>query len=484
MRLLEPLGQAEEGRALIGNNPKHMARRPKNYEKSSSGLGRLQIKRLEATNFRSFQKCSVDLGALNVIVGQNGAGKSSFVSILKFLKHIASDGLDNAVSMLGGMSFLRNVNSARNESTKISIVTENPFLSFDSSPMVVVAGNPQIYPAFFSTETTYSIELTQGKTDDDFVVNREFLRTRFYVAPEGLIALVDARENDSLEKILEKHLKGQPADIAMTRRGGDLEVEILGQPENLTFEKNPLLGVAAQFGLSERSSILEPSRFLSLNSDIQRVFRNLPVYSFDPEYTKGAVSISGRTELDEDGENLALVVRNILRDAEQRERFELLVSDALPFVRGINVQNLPDMTRLVEFSEAYNSKALPAAFISDGTICVVAILVALFFQDNHAMVFEEPERHIHPALLSKVAGMMYDCSARSQVILTTQSSSLLDSVNPKDVLFVSRAPSGESRIGRVADTALIRSALENDLSLGDLHSLDFLGQLSGENGLT
>lgn len=459
-----------------------MAERQMEGGDSAYGLGLMHIKHLEASNFRSFRKCRTSLGALNVIVGQNGAGKSSFISILEFLKHIAVDGIDNAVSMLGGMSFLRNVNAPPNESTKISIEIENPFFSFDPSPVVVPAVTSSTYPAYFAARTTYSLELEQGKSDDDFLVTNESLRSRFYVIPEGYSALLEVPDGKPVKKWLRKMHCGTPAEVIFRRHGSDVHVEILQQPSNFTLAENPHMRGVARMGVRERASILEPGYLASVNGDVQQLLRELPIYNFDPEYTKGAVSISGRTELDEDGENLALVVRNILRDAEARERFELLVADALPFVKTINVQNLPDMTRLVEFAEVYNSKPLPAAFVSDGTICVVAILVALYFQENGAMVFEEPERHIHPALLSKVANMMYDCSARSQVILTTQSSALLDSVNPQDVLFVSRAPSGESTIGGVADKSLVKAALENDLSLGDLHSLNFLGQLAVENG--
>jgi len=52
--------------------------------------------------------------------------------------------------------------------------------------------------------------------------------------------------------------------------------------------------------------------------------------------------------------------------------------------------------------------ALPAFLISDGTINIIALLVALYFEKKPLAIIEEPERNIHPYLISRVVDMMKD----------------------------------------------------------------------------
>ena len=62
----------------------------------------MAIKSIEVSNFKSFDRLKVEFGQFNCIVGPNASGKSNFVQILKFLHDIATDGLDNAISLQGG----------------------------------------------------------------------------------------------------------------------------------------------------------------------------------------------------------------------------------------------------------------------------------------------------------------------------------------------------------------------------------------------
>jgi len=70
----------------------------------------MSIKRIEVRNFKSFEELKIDLGKFNVIIGANASGKSNFVHIFEFLRDITSSGLNNAISMQGGVEYLRNMN--------------------------------------------------------------------------------------------------------------------------------------------------------------------------------------------------------------------------------------------------------------------------------------------------------------------------------------------------------------------------------------
>lgn len=69
----------------------------------------MAIKRIKASNFKSFKNLDIELGKFNLLIGANAAGKSNFISIFRFLKDAATVGLDYAVSMQGGVEFFRNM---------------------------------------------------------------------------------------------------------------------------------------------------------------------------------------------------------------------------------------------------------------------------------------------------------------------------------------------------------------------------------------
>ncbi len=57
------------------------------------------MKRIVVANFKSFSELDVEQSAFNVVIGSNAAGKSNFVSIFKFLRDIAKQGIVNAIAM-------------------------------------------------------------------------------------------------------------------------------------------------------------------------------------------------------------------------------------------------------------------------------------------------------------------------------------------------------------------------------------------------
>ena len=78
------------------------------------------VKRIKVSNFKSFDDIDIEFGRFNVLIGANASGKSNLISIFQFLKNIAEDGLENAVSLQGGVQYLHNVNLGK-ANTKIEL---------------------------------------------------------------------------------------------------------------------------------------------------------------------------------------------------------------------------------------------------------------------------------------------------------------------------------------------------------------------------
>jgi predicted ATPase len=65
-----------------------------------------KLETLKISGYRSIRSTSVDFRDINVIVGQNGAGKSNFLSIFRLLSQIFREELQNSIIKQGGLAKL------------------------------------------------------------------------------------------------------------------------------------------------------------------------------------------------------------------------------------------------------------------------------------------------------------------------------------------------------------------------------------------
>jgi len=113
--------------------------------------------------------------------------------------------------------------------------------------------------------------------------------------------------------------------------------------------------------------------------------------------------------------------------------------------------------------------------ISDGTLRAMA-LVTLLLQPKEELpsliVVDEPELGLHPQAISVLAALVKGASYSCQVILSTQSVSLLDQFDPEHVIVVERE-GGQSTFRRL-DAESLKEWLD-DYSLGELWEKNVIG---------
>jgi len=122
--------------------------------------------------------------------------------------------------------------------------------------------------------------------------------------------------------------------------------------------------------------------------------------------------------------------------------------------------------------------------LSDGTLRFIC-LATLFLQPDSpdTIIVDEPELGLHPHALGVLAGMVQSTAADTQVILSTQSVTLLNHFAPEDVIVVDReedpdapveAPRSHSTFRRVSDQEELDAWLD-DYTVGDLWEMNVLG---------
>ena len=411
------------------------------------------IKKIKVTNFKSFGNLEIELGNFNVLIGPNAAGKSNFVHIFEFLRDIVSSGLNNAVSMQGGVEYLRNINIGSSERLSINVVSTQEFGLFRRLRENLI--ETKIY------ETIYEFALKFNKRGSGFRIAEDKLiqKCKF------------VRLDRPGKKIKEKEILGD-GEIIIFSTNGKVKTD-LNIPERVPLKKEDIFPpFLPEEKLPNRTLLLETSYFLIRL--LEGIFRDISIYDFDPKLPKKATPITGKAELEEDGSNLSIILKNITENKEKRRKLFNLVKDLLPFVENLDVEKFADKSLLFKLQETYfKNQYLPASLISDGTINITALIIALYFEKKPLVIIEEPERNIHPYLISKVVDMMKDASQKKQIIVTTHNPEIVKYAGLDNILLVSRDKNGFSKISRPIDKEEIRTFLEH-IGIEELYVQDLL----------
>ncbi|MCY4491370.1 MAG: AAA family ATPase [Thaumarchaeota archaeon] len=342
---------------------------------------------LHVQNFKSFKEIDLKLNRFNVIIGANASGKSNFVQIFNFLKDIREYGLDNAISLHGGIEYFANFQLGQEQNLvlelKISLQDDLMRRPFQRDKDFLI----------FYTGATWKFELRFGKSSG-FKIIRD-------VWDVDIVAYQSDKPNDQIKGCIKIMVKG-----------GKLYHEVCLPQDNPALRSN-----LDKFWLGDKipskKTILEYPFILDyLFPQLGNFFNNMMVYDFDPKLAKRADQLSGKFELNHDASNLAIIIKDVISKSDDKRKFFNLLTDVLPYVKSVSTENVADNSILFTLTENHFEKhSLPSLLISDGTINIISLIIALYFQDNSLTIIKEPERHIHPSLMPKLIEMMNEASS-------------------------------------------------------------------------
>jgi predicted ATPase len=415
----------------------------------------MKIDRMKIENFKSFDSVNLDFGDLNILIGANSSGKSNFVHLFEFIRDIATCGLEDAIALQGGPTYIMNTNLKSNRKTKIELsLSSGESLTNFFASLGNVEGTKEIkiknltyrFSIFFNKRQEYQIKEDKLQLNVE-VYKKSKLNSQRRFLGSGKVNLMSIGGIPKLT--LDKSLKMYDINLKesfiyyLVNRG-----ERFFSPKKLLIEL-PML-----------------SSFIKLSEN----FKKISIYDFDPKLAKKAIPISGRSELEYDGQNLAVVLSKLLTDPEKKRRFTNYLNNILPFVEDINVKKELDKYRIIQLKESYSKDNLvPASMISDGTINVAALIVALHFEKDNILVIEEPERNLHPQLISQIMDTIKLTSKKRQIFITTHNPEVLRYADPKDILLINRDNKGRSKVVRPYNHSRIKEFLKSELSMGDLY---------------
>ena len=197
---------------------------------------------------------------------------------------------------------------------------------------------------------------------------------------------------------------------------------------------------------------------------------------------KKTADLNDNRYLRTDGSNLSAFLY-LLREKHENSygMIASTISQVAPFFQdfALEPQLLNSDKIRLEWRHAGTDAYFDASSLSDGTLRFM-VLATLFLQPVEyrpsVILVDEPELGMHPYAITLLAALMKQASTEAQVIVSTQSSLLLDQFEPEDVLVAERVD-GATRFNRL-ESSKLESWLES-YSLGQLWEKNELGGRPG-----
>ncbi|MCX4243382.1 AAA family ATPase [Paraliomyxa miuraensis] len=348
-------------------------------------MSRDRITQLRISGLRAIEDLTLALHGLTVLIGDNGTGKSSILEALELLRLAAKpiSFVQDVVSRgHGGMPAL--LRRGANE-LKLGVTIEG-------------AGPPLVYEIELGLESNAQVRLSErlgvydespGKDPSILLLSNP---TTFLISSGAGLSNTGRRPG--------------PGELALPRLGDGTSpmfqraIDALeGIEIHVPFETRPTW---QQREFDIRKGPRWPSE-VEPTDQLQRYALNLP-NAFQQLRNLGGevwdrVIVRARLGLGDD-------VRDFRLSPSGRGNIEL------ELVLG----SAPD-------------QPLPAEYLSEGQLAYLAFIALVELDERRSVLaFDEPELHLHPALLARVIFMLEDAAERAPVILATHSDRLLDAL--------------------------------------------------------
>ena len=229
----------------------------------------MRVSKIRIANFKSFADETVELNDFNLLVGANASGKSNFVQAFKFLRDTATHGLEEAISLQGGVEYLRNVRIGNAQPLSFHLAIQDDSLSTRNH------GWPLRIHSF-----EYEFSLRFHSEGVGFGIDRD--RLTLCCSREEI---VNAEEHEPQMALAEKKADyAAQSTVEIFNSGGEVRMK-LESSESGALLSPAEVKVLNSFNISPLSdkTLLLESPFVRLFAEpVCNWFRAIGLYNFDP----------------------------------------------------------------------------------------------------------------------------------------------------------------------------------------------------------
>jgi predicted ATPase len=251
--------------------------------------------------------------------------------------------------------------------------------------------------------------------------------------------------------------------------------------QGATYEK-PFPVALGQGGHKETGLYDEVARrpVPSIASHVLHSFQSWKIYHFHDTSAAAKVKQTGdladNDALRPDARNLAAFLFRLQETQPAAfQNIEDTVRLVAPFFGRFNLRPdrlNPKKIRL-EWEEKGSDTYFDAHAMSDGTLRFLSLATLLLQPELPATILiDEPELGLHPYAVNVLADLLHSASTRTQLLVSTQSVTLVNQLSPEDVVVVDRK-GVESEFRRLGEEEI--ATWLDDYSLGELWEKNVLG---------
>lgn len=346
------------------------------------------ISHIKLSGYKSIKDMDLDLNSLNVFIGPNGSGKSNFISFFQMLDFYLNneEGLSEFVGRNGGAHTLLRFGSAETK----TIEAELTFVTKTGS-------------------NKYEVELGSAIGDKLFFKDeRVNFSSNKYTTVSRTIPLGSGGSQSRLLQISETDPEYQQKNLKTIRT---------------------------------IKSIMKKWSFYQFHNTTKDA------------YIRGASHKNDSSYIRSDGGNLAAFLYML------RERFPQIYASIIdvtkqiaPYIDRISIEEeyASSYVRLKWTEKAGEGYSFDASQMSDGTLRALALVTLLLQPHKPPMIcIDEPELGLHPEAILILGDLIKMASESTQIIISTQSTKLIDCFEPEDIIVVDRK-NGDTTFNRVA----------------------------------
>lgn len=392
----------------------------------------VMITRISVENYKSIEEATLDLKGMNALIGRNGAGKTTFISIFNLLKHLASgDKLEQAVENTAPLGIdLFNFNRTSN-SAKFKLT---------------VQADSNLY------EFTFTISYNDFK-GRSFGINEESLtklegeERKLIYRRNGDNGTIEVSQGEDIHTL---PLKIEGNKLALSSYSND-DVRIVAD----TLSDYTIIWLDTIHGDNEGYSFVRGDN-PNLNT-IDGVAVDL--FKRDPQRFKEAIA----------------AIKKIIPDLVEPRIVSL--DDAFRISRSSTSSKAGSEKKIenyaVTWSDNTYSKNITRLSLSGGNARVIFLILSLFnTKTKSCFVAEEIENGLHTSRIGKLVDELRTIikNQKIQLIFTTHNYQILERLLPDEVVFCQLGHKGSTyqRINETDEYKLIREQLGSEPTSSDV----------------
>jgi predicted ATPase len=387
----------------------------------------------------SNQQQSEALGPFTVVIGRNGAGKSSLFDAFGFIADCLASDVEKACdkNQRGGFERLRT------NGTQDPIEFEIYYREDDAQRPI-----------------TYQLALDLDRSGRPYV------------------------KSETLKQRRHGMKSGQPYPFLKLKNGkgavwaGEDAVE--DKAKNAGQESDQKISIELtdqrQLGIETLGTLKEHPRIKRFRDFLKGWFLSY----FAPDAARSIPSAGPQRYLSPRGDNIGNVVQFFER--ENKEAFKSIlkrIAEKIPGIKDISTEVTSDKRVVLRFNDGAFRDPFFAQQMSDGTLKMFAYLLLLEDPKPPPLIcIEEPENGLHHKLLESLAHEMRSRANQGddgpQIFVTTHQPYFVNGLNPTEVWVIEKGKDGFSRLQRASTLQSVNELVAEGLPLGGLWHSDYL----------